>query len=146
MCVRAVCLCVGSGKSYSMMGTVEQRGIIPRLCDALFDRIVLTGSAETCFKVEVAYMEIYNERVRDLLDPQGSVVTLLTFLLVGSFHLQLFLHHFFPPKNRLKYVLEQVCVQLLHTLTMWNYLHSPTTLLCAMQSTMLGWTDTQIYL
>jgi len=66
-------MCAGSGKSYSMMGTVEQRGVIPRLCDALFDRIQLTDSAETSYKVEVAYMEIYNEKVRDLLDPKGFV-------------------------------------------------------------------------
>ena len=69
--------CAGSGKSYSMMGTVEQRGIIPRLCDALFDHIQLTGSAETSYKVEVSYMEIYNERVRDLLDPKGLVWVLM---------------------------------------------------------------------
>ena len=73
-------LCAGSGKSYSMMGTVEQRGIIPRLCDTLFDRIQLTGSAETSYKVEVAYMEIYNERVRDLLDPNGLLSLLLFWL------------------------------------------------------------------
>lgn len=56
------------------MGTVEQRGIIPRICDALFDRILETGCAETSFKVEVSYMEIYNEKVRDLLDPKGLEV------------------------------------------------------------------------
>jgi len=75
-----MCVSVGSGKSYSMMGTVEQRGIIPRLCDALFDRIQLTGCAETSYKVEVSYMEIYNEKVRDLLDPNG----LISFLLFVS--------------------------------------------------------------
>jgi kinesin family member 13 len=57
-----------------MMGTVEQRGIIPRLCDALFERIVASRDAETSFKVEVSYMEIYNEKVRDLLDPKGLVL------------------------------------------------------------------------
>lgn len=29
----------GSGKSYTMMGSAENQGIIPRLCNALFDRI-----------------------------------------------------------------------------------------------------------
>jgi len=76
-----------------MMGTVEQRGIIPRLCDALFDRIQLTGSAETSYKVEVAYMEIYNERVRDLLDPKG-LLSILLFLVIYTFGLYLqFLSH-----------------------------------------------------
>ena len=36
------CLCAGSGKSYTMMGSLsddELKGIIPRLCDTLFDKI-----------------------------------------------------------------------------------------------------------
>ncbi len=66
-----VVLAPGSGKSYTMMGTGEQKGIIPRLCDTLFEKIAANQSPEVGHKVEVSYMEIYNERVRDLLDPQG---------------------------------------------------------------------------
>ena len=55
------------------MGTSEQRGIIPRLCDALFERIESNTDKETTYKVEVSYLEIYNEKVRDLLDPKGLV-------------------------------------------------------------------------
>ncbi|CAG5122796.1 unnamed protein product, partial [Candidula unifasciata] len=62
----------GSGKSYTMMGTPEQKGIIPRLCDALFEKIALVTAASLSCKVEVSYMEIYNEKVHDLLDPNGS--------------------------------------------------------------------------
>ncbi|XP_060077900.1 kinesin-like protein KIF13B [Ylistrum balloti] len=64
----------GSGKSYSMMGTYKEdgKGIIPRLCDALFERIAQNDSPDLGFKVEVSYMEIYNEKVHDLLDPKGS--------------------------------------------------------------------------
>ncbi|XP_076999554.1 kinesin-like protein KIF13A isoform X3 [Tamandua tetradactyla] len=62
----------GSGKSFSMMGNAEQLGLIPRLCCALFQRISLEQSESQTFKVEVSYMEIYNEKVRDLLDPKGS--------------------------------------------------------------------------
>jgi len=47
-----------------MMGSIENKGIIPRLCDALFDRIARKQNTELNFKVEVSYMEIYNERVR----------------------------------------------------------------------------------
>ncbi len=54
----------GSGKSYTMMGNVDNKGIIPRLCDALFDRIAKKQTTELTFKVEVSYMEIYNEKVR----------------------------------------------------------------------------------
>ena len=66
----------GSGKSYSMMGTNEQKGIIPRLCDVLFDQIKEKEANDLGFKVEVSYMEIYNEKVRDLLDPKGYVLCL----------------------------------------------------------------------
>ncbi|KAF7664331.1 hypothetical protein LDENG_00180450 [Lucifuga dentata] len=62
----------GSGKSYTMMGSVEQPGLIPRLCSSLFNRIVREAREGESFTVEVSYMEIYNEKVRDLLDPKGS--------------------------------------------------------------------------
>uniref|UniRef100_A0A4W3IBF0 Kinesin family member 13A n=1 Tax=Callorhinchus milii TaxID=7868 RepID=A0A4W3IBF0_CALMI len=62
----------GSGKSFSMMGNVEQPGLIPRLCGALFERVSKEECESHTFKVEVSYMEIYNEKVRDLLDPKGS--------------------------------------------------------------------------
>ncbi|CAJ0938025.1 unnamed protein product, partial [Mesorhabditis belari] len=62
----------GSGKSYSMMGTADQPGIIPRLCDAVFARIEQTSNDTLNYKVEVSYMEIYNEKVRDLLDPKSA--------------------------------------------------------------------------
>ncbi|XP_038051604.1 kinesin-like protein KIF13B [Patiria miniata] len=63
----------GSGKSYSMMGTEDNKGIIPRLCDTLFERIAEhDDDPSLSFKVEVSYMEIYNEKVRDLLDPKGK--------------------------------------------------------------------------
>ncbi|XP_016382316.1 kinesin-like protein KIF13B [Sinocyclocheilus rhinocerous] len=62
----------GSGKSYTMMGTAEQPGLIPRLCSSLFERTVQEQREGECFTVEVSYMEIYNEKVRDLLDPKGS--------------------------------------------------------------------------
>uniref|UniRef100_A0A671Y6S7 Kinesin family member 13B n=1 Tax=Sparus aurata TaxID=8175 RepID=A0A671Y6S7_SPAAU len=62
----------GSGKSYTMMGSGDQPGLIPRLCSALFERTQTEGRKEESFTVEVSYMEIYNEKVRDLLDPKGG--------------------------------------------------------------------------
>ena len=61
----------GSGKSYTMMGSAEQPGLIPRLCSSLFSRTVQEAREGESFTVEVSYMEIYNEKVRDLLDPKG---------------------------------------------------------------------------
>ena len=55
-----------------MMGTDDKKGIIPRLCDTLFERMAKDANEDTLsFKVEVSYMEIYNEKVRDLIDPKG---------------------------------------------------------------------------
>ncbi|KAJ1952335.1 hypothetical protein EC988_003613, partial [Linderina pennispora] len=59
----------GSGKSYTMMGSEADPGLIPRVCDELFTRISMLGAS---FHVEVSYLEIYNERVRDLLNPRST--------------------------------------------------------------------------
>ncbi|XP_077419188.1 kinesin-like protein KIF13B isoform X2 [Vanacampus margaritifer] len=66
----------GSGKSYTMMGSGDQPGLIPRLCSALFERTQKEQREQEKFTVEVSYMEIYNEKVRDLLDPKGGRQTL----------------------------------------------------------------------
>lgn len=60
----------GSGKSYSMMGYGPEEGVIPRICRDMFERIeeVQQDKNQSC-TVEVSYLEIYNERVRDLLNP-----------------------------------------------------------------------------
>ncbi|KAF4345485.1 kinesin [Fusarium beomiforme] len=60
----------GSGKSYSMMGYGKEIGIIPMICQNMFKRIEeLQQDKTTKCTVEVSYLEIYNERVRDLLNP-----------------------------------------------------------------------------
>uniref|UniRef100_A0A8C9T432 Kinesin family member 1C n=1 Tax=Scleropages formosus TaxID=113540 RepID=A0A8C9T432_SCLFO len=91
----------GAGKSYTMMGKQEpgQQGIIPQLCEDLFKRTVDNASPDLSFSVEVSYMEIYCERVRDLLNPKskgtlrvrehpimGPYVEDLSKLAVTSFH------------------------------------------------------------
>lgn len=59
----------GSGKSYTMMGNQMDQGLIPRLCDELFGYITAKANDGISCKVEVSYIEIYNEKIRDLLDP-----------------------------------------------------------------------------
>ena len=54
------------------MGYDGDQGIIPRLCSVLFERIAAKSSLDWQAKVEVSYMEIYNEKVHDLLDPMSS--------------------------------------------------------------------------
>ncbi|XP_014468841.1 PREDICTED: kinesin-like protein unc-104 isoform X9 [Dinoponera quadriceps] len=63
----------GAGKSYTMMGKQEegQEGIIPQICKDLFRKISYTSNERLKYSVEVSYMEIYCERVRDLLNPKN---------------------------------------------------------------------------
>ena len=65
----------GAGKSYTMMGAdiddEEQRGIIPRIVEQMFASILRSpGNIE--YTVRVSYMEIYMEKIRDLLMPQND--------------------------------------------------------------------------
>uniref|UniRef100_A0A671NGD4 plus-end-directed kinesin ATPase n=1 Tax=Sinocyclocheilus anshuiensis TaxID=1608454 RepID=A0A671NGD4_9TELE len=64
----------GAGKSYTMMGKQEkdQEGIIPLLCEDLFTKITDNNDNSMSYSVEVSYMEIYCERVRDLLNPKNK--------------------------------------------------------------------------
>ncbi|XP_066520582.1 kinesin-like protein KIF1A isoform X8 [Hoplias malabaricus] len=65
----------GAGKSYTMMGKQEkdQEGIIPLLCEDLFTKINDSNNDNSkSYSVEVSYMEIYCERVRDLLNPKNK--------------------------------------------------------------------------
>eukprot|EP00040_Diaphanoeca_grandis_P028526 m.165344 g.165344 ORF g.165344 m.165344 type:complete len:1263 (-) comp31382_c0_seq1:71-3859(-) len=57
----------GSGKTYTMMGYEGDLGLIPRLCQSLFKHAAEKTNETTKYSVEVSYMEIYNEQVRDLL-------------------------------------------------------------------------------
>lgn len=90
----------GSGKSYSMMGYGAEHGVIPKICQDMFERITaLQKDVNLKCTVEVSYLEIYNERVRDLLNPTtkgnlkvrehpstGPYVEDLAKLVVGSFN------------------------------------------------------------
>lgn len=83
-----------------MVGYAEAKGLIPLTCSQLFDDIDQKMSDDSHLKisVEVSYIEIYNEKVRDLLNPKnkgnlkvrehpslGPYVEDLSKLLVGSF-------------------------------------------------------------
>ncbi|KAI5797638.1 P-loop containing nucleoside triphosphate hydrolase protein [Geopyxis carbonaria] len=65
----------GAGKSYTMMGgdidNPVSRGIIPRIVEQIFESILASpGNIE--YTVRVSYMEIYMERIRDLLNPAND--------------------------------------------------------------------------
>jgi kinesin family protein 5 len=65
----------GAGKSYTMMGSDidddELKGIIPRIVEQIFASIMDSPSTIE-YIVRVSYMEIYMERIRDLLMPQND--------------------------------------------------------------------------
>ncbi|CAN0309061.1 unnamed protein product, partial [Ectocarpus sp. 8 AP-2014] len=61
----------GSGKTFTMEGSGQEPGVIPRLCKGLFEAISALGT-EKDVTVVASYVEIYNENVVDLLtDPSA---------------------------------------------------------------------------
>ena len=71
----------GSGKSFSMMGDTESKGIIPQLNEDLFEKLARKlemleaaavesdSNAKTKCMVTVSFLEVYNEDIKDLLNP-----------------------------------------------------------------------------
>ncbi|XP_055083482.1 uncharacterized protein kif16bb [Periophthalmus magnuspinnatus] len=62
----------GSGKSYTMMGQKGDKGLIPRICEGLFQQIAEKSKSAVSFHTEVSFLEIYNERVQDLLQKNST--------------------------------------------------------------------------
>ncbi|XP_039304162.1 kinesin-related protein 4 [Solenopsis invicta] len=60
-----------SGKTYTMMGTSEEPGIIPLAVEHIFDAIANIPGRE--FLLRVSYLEIYNEKVNDLLNEDSDL-------------------------------------------------------------------------
>ena len=65
----------GTGKTFSMNGTTASPGIIPQAITDIFSYIRETPRRE--FLLRVSYLEIYNEKIHDLLsvDPTEGVVS-----------------------------------------------------------------------
>ncbi|CAK0819654.1 unnamed protein product [Prorocentrum cordatum] len=66
----------GAGKSWSVTGDVrspQQRGLLPRICEGLFARLGATDGLEES-TIVCTYLEIYNEKMRDLLTPSSSTL------------------------------------------------------------------------
>ena len=61
-----------SGKTHTMQGPdiedIEMQGIIPRMVRTVFNRIE-TANESIEFTVKISMIEIYMERIKDLLDP-----------------------------------------------------------------------------
>lgn len=59
----------GAGKSYSMVGYQPNIGIVPIACREIFNRIESNTNDKIKYEVYCSMLEIYNERVQDLLIP-----------------------------------------------------------------------------
>lgn len=60
-----------SGKTYTMTGEInspEKEGIIPRMIHYVFDQILHSENLEIEFTVKVSFIEIYMEKIKDLID------------------------------------------------------------------------------
>ncbi|XP_031161316.2 kinesin-like protein KIN-14E [Sander lucioperca] len=68
----------GSGKTFTMVGDKEQKnpGIMPRSFNAIFD-IIQESSSKFHFKVSAYMLELYNDRLQDLLAPPAADATAL---------------------------------------------------------------------
>ncbi|OJD21401.1 hypothetical protein ACJ73_07258 [Blastomyces percursus] len=60
----------GTGKTFSMQGTATSPGVIPLAITDIFSYIRETPHRE--FLLRVSYLEIYNEKIHDLLSPPPS--------------------------------------------------------------------------
>eukprot|EP01134_Creolimax_fragrantissima_P004610 CFRG4610T1 len=58
----------GAGKTHTMLGTEEQPGVMVLTIQELYRRMAENASEKT-YEVEVTYVEVYNEMLKDLLEP-----------------------------------------------------------------------------
>eukprot|EP01119_Soliformovum_irregulare_P010103 TRINITY_DN246_c0_g3_i1.p1 TRINITY_DN246_c0_g3~~TRINITY_DN246_c0_g3_i1.p1 ORF type:complete len:1281 (+),score=503.97 TRINITY_DN246_c0_g3_i1:73-3915(+) len=64
----------GTGKSFTMFGpnmATDLKGIIPRSCVDIF-KFIANAPQDSEYTVKCSFLEIYNENLRDLLNPKGQ--------------------------------------------------------------------------
>merc|ERR1711911_395616 len=59
----------GAGKTHTMLGTPDDPGVIARTVRALYEKIDLMKEKnnDSLYDVSVQYLEVYNEKINDLL-------------------------------------------------------------------------------
>lgn len=62
----------GAGKSYSIVGYGENKGIVPKTAEEIFNRIGSNKDPNKIYEVTASMMEIYNEKIFDLLIPPND--------------------------------------------------------------------------
>ncbi|XP_073996213.1 kinesin-like protein KIF19 isoform X2 [Rhodnius prolixus] len=63
----------GAGKTHTMVGTTSEPGIMVRALNDLFTSI---SDQQSQYKVKLSYLELYNENIRDLLNPSSGFLEL----------------------------------------------------------------------
>lgn len=63
-------VCIGSGKTFTMLGDEQNKGLIGRAVERLFSAkndIEILSRGDSTVSISVELLEVYNEKVRDLL-------------------------------------------------------------------------------
>lgn len=63
----------GSGKSFTMVGFGANKGIVPRVCEDLFNTVENRKDLNINIEVSLSMLELYSEIVRDLLEVDPNV-------------------------------------------------------------------------
>ncbi len=64
----------GSGKSFSVVGYGQNKGIVPLVCEEIFNKSATMADIQV--EVTFSMLEIYSEKVRDLLNSKGDKASL----------------------------------------------------------------------
>jgi hypothetical protein len=88
-------------------------GLTPRICNELFQRIAENKDPNVKFRVECSYMEIYNERVRDLLAMSDKKVRFYFIYVFIYLFVCLFVCLFIRPCS-ICYYRAQQCMSAIH--------------------------------
>ncbi|KNC50056.1 kinesin motor domain-containing protein [Thecamonas trahens ATCC 50062] len=63
----------GAGKTYTMAGTPSEPGVMVRMVEHLLQRMAV---ADEAYELSISYLEIYNEKIFDLLVPSSGPLPL----------------------------------------------------------------------
>eukprot|EP00741_Cyanophora_paradoxa_P025589 tig00000383_g24693.t1 len=78
----------GSGKTHTMLGTEADPGIIPRTVFSIMERVRSQRDAagvQAIYEVQVSFLEVYKEKVSDLLNPKGENLKLREHPVTGVY-------------------------------------------------------------